>query len=134
MATKAKKTAKAEPVRETLAEFKGESQVTHITDGDREAWLSTTTGFTSLVKQLGADSIDVSEDGTRIFFYSGDEELASYRLSNSLQEEEPEPDDLLEMKHSLVFFKSWYPEESRWVNNCAKGQRRAKSSKAVSIR
>jgi hypothetical protein len=119
--------------RETLVTFENRSQVSHIIDPEKksEAWLTPTTNFTNLKNKLGADSVDVSEDGKRIFFYAGAEVVGDYRLANSLQGSTPA--ELVAEKHCLLFFESWYPAEKRWVLNCAKGTPRAKSANAVSI-
>lgn len=117
--------------RETLATFENRSQVSHITSEKGEAWLTPTTNFTNLKNKLGADSVDVSEDGKRIFFYAGQEIVGDYRLANSLKGSTPA--ELVKEKHCLLFFESWYPAEQRWVLNCAKGTPRQKSANAVSI-
>lgn len=119
--------------RETLTTFKGMNNVSHIVNSDNgtEAWLTPTTGFAALKNKLGADAIDVSEDGKRIYLYSGDELVGDYRLANSLQGSTPA--ELVKEKHALLFFESYYAAEDRWVLNCAKGTPRQKSANAVSI-
>ena len=41
--------------------------------------------------------------------------------------------ELVEQKHCLLFFESWYPAENRWVKQVAVGKPKEKSEKAVSI-
>ena len=114
-----------------LPEFEKRVNVDHIVDGDKQAWLTKPAGFTPTKNACGANYLDVTEDGKRVIFFNGNEEVDNYRLSNSLQGKTPE--ELTEMKHCLLFFESWYPAEKRWVKQVAKGTPREKSNKAVSI-
>ena len=122
--------------KETKAKFENRVNVDHITEIDaagnkREAYLTKPTGFTETKNSLGADGLDTNEEGTRLYFFSKEELVGDYRLSNNLKGKSPK--ELVEQKHCLLFFESWYPAENRWVKQVAVGKPKEKSDKAVSI-
>ena len=114
-----------------LPEFKNRVNVDHIVDNGKEAWLTKPEGFTATQNACGADWLDVTEDGKRVIFFKGEEEVDNYRLSNSLAGSTPE--ELIAKKHCLLFFETWYPAESRWVKQVAVGKPKKKSAKAIRI-
>ncbi len=122
--------------KETKTQFENRVNVDHITEIDaagnkREAYLTKPTGFTETKNSLGANKLDTNEDGSRLYFFSGEELVGDYRLSNNLKGSSPA--DLAEKKHLLLFFESWYPAESRWVKQVAVGKPKVVSEKAVNI-
>ena len=117
-------------VDEILPKFNGQVNVTHRKNEKGEGWLTTPREYGAERDSVGADTIDVSEDGKRFRFFDEDGVcVGDYRLCHTLEGKTPA--ELATMKTCLLFFKSWYPAESRWVNWVAKGTPKTKSKNAV---
>ncbi len=124
---------------ETLKTFENEVNVTKITqtleDGSkREAYLTSPSSYEDTKNRCGAELLDVSESGKVCLFFgknaNGDNvEVDSYVLSNNLKGLTPQ--QLIEKKHALLFFKSWFPAQKRWVKQVAERKAATVSKMAV---
>ena len=115
--------------REKVTNFNGKAVCDHITQKENdkvvaEAWLTTPSKYNDTKEKLGASNIGVTENGRFAFMDKEGVELESYRLSKDLQGLEPQ--ELIEKKHALLFFQSWFPKENRWVNNVAMASQKPK--------
>lgn len=103
--------------REMLKEFNNRVNVTKIISEDgKVSHLTGSVPYASEKHNCGAEFIDTYENATKHVFFFLDEdyfELRKYYLCQKLHGKTPE--ELAEMKHSLVFFESWNPNKGEWV-------------------
>ena len=97
--------------RENLNSFNGENNVTKITsDNGSVSYLTQSVSFANETYAKGADGLNTVENENKhvlFLFNSDDAEVGRYYLGQKLQGKTPE--QLVEMKHMLCFFKSWNP-------------------------
>lgn len=116
-----------EAKRETLATF-GEgaamrSNVTKIVNGDKVNYLTQSNSFESETNSLGAVALAGYHSDTKHVLFLFDEkgnEVKRYYIGKNLQA--LNDDELIEKRHSLVFFESWNPAKSQWVPCVGLGQ------------
>jgi hypothetical protein len=104
-------------VREMLNEYKGENNVTKVTgDNNQVSYLTQSVNFGDETYSLGATKLNTLENETKhvlFLFNPADAEVGRYYLGKKLQGKTP--DELIEMRHALCFFKSFNPETQSWV-------------------
>ena len=103
--------------RENISEFESRNNVSHIvSDNGSESWLTQSRTFADETNEIGACKLNTVENEKKhvLFLFNGkDAEVGRYYLGKKLQGKTPQ--QLVEMKHSLVFFESWNPQTSQWV-------------------
>lgn len=102
---------------EILDEFQGKTNVRHIVSNNgSECWLTQEISFADETCAKGACKLNTVENETKhvlFLFNNKDEEVGRYYIGKKLQGKTPE--QLVEIKHRLVFFESWNPESKSWV-------------------
>ena len=102
---------------EILSYFQGKENVRHIiSDNGNVSWLTQERSFADEAYAKGACKLNTLENETKhvlFLFNQNDEEVGRYYLGKKLQGKTPE--QLVEIKHGLVFFESWNPETKKWV-------------------
>ena len=103
--------------RENLNSYQGMNNVTKITsDNGSVSYLTQSISFGDEAYQTGACKLNTVENEKKhvlFLFNSADAEVGRYYLGKKLQGKSPA--ELVEMKHSLCFFKSFNPETESWV-------------------
>ena len=103
--------------RETISSYRGENNVTKITsDNGSVSYLTQSVSFGDEAYAKGACKLNTVENEKKhvlFLFNSADAEVGRYYLGKNLQGKTPQ--ELVEQKHTLCFFKSFNPETSSWV-------------------
>lgn len=109
--------------RETLASFQGRNNVTKVTnDNGAVSYLTQSQSFEEATNQMGAVSLNTFENEKKhvlFFFGSNQQEVGRLYMAQKLHGQTP--DQLIEQRHTLVFFESWNPEKQAWVPCVGKG-------------
>lgn len=102
---------------EILSLFQGKNNVRHISsDNGSVCWLTQERSFGDVVYEVGACGLNTVENEKKhvlFLFNDEDKEVGRYYIGKRLQGKTPE--QLVEIKHRLVFFESWNPESKSWV-------------------
>ena len=102
---------------EILNEFQGKRNVRHIiADNGTESFLTQGVSFADETIAKGACKLNTVENATKhilFLFNSNDEEVGRYYLGKRLQGMTPE--QLVELKESIIFLDSWDPDTKTWV-------------------
>lgn len=121
--------------RETLSTYNGQNNVTKITsDNGAVSYLTSSATFADEANRLGACKLNTVENEKKhvlFLFNAKDAEVGRYYLGNKLQGKTPA--ELVEMRHSLCFFKSYNPNTNEWVPCVGKGNGDNLAAKAVSF-
>jgi hypothetical protein len=121
--------------RETLNAYEGQNNVTRITnDNGSVSHLTQSIGFIDEAYAIGACKLNTLENEKKhvlFLFNSADAEVGRYYLGKKLQGKTPQ--ELVEMKHSLCFFKSFNPETEAWVPCVGLSNSENLAEKAVSF-
>ena len=103
--------------RENLNSYQGENNVTKITsDNGSISYLTQSVSFGDEAYAKGACGLATVENEKKhvlFLFNDAEAEVGRYYLGKKLQGKTPE--ELVEMKHTLCYFKSFNPETSSWV-------------------
>lgn len=103
--------------REIIEQFQGKDNVTHvITDNGVDTYLTQSHSFVDEANAKGASSLNTVENETKhalFLFNEKGQEVGRYYLGKKLQGKTPE--EIAELKHSIVVFESWNPDTKRWV-------------------
>lgn len=103
--------------RTEIPAFEGKNNVTKIVaDNGSISYLTQSTSFAAEAARLGACILNKFENATKhVFFLFNDQEVevGRYYLGQKLQGKSA--DELVQLRHSLVFFNSWNAEEKTWV-------------------
>ena len=103
--------------REILSNYQGETNVTKITsDNGNISYLTQSISFGDEAYAKGACGLNTVENENKhvlFLFNDSDAEVGRYYLGKKLQGKAPQ--ELVEMKHALCFFKSWNPDAETWV-------------------
>ena len=103
--------------RENISSYQGENNVTKITsDNGSVSYLTQSVSFGDEAYATGACKLNTVENEKKhvlFLFNSADAEVGRYYLGKKLQGKTPQ--ELVEMKHALCFFKSFNPESQSWV-------------------
>ena len=103
--------------RENISSYQGENNVTKITsDNGSVSYLTQSVSFGDEAYATGACKLNTVENEKKhvlFLFNSADAEVGRYYLGKKLQGKTPQ--ELVEQKHALCFFKSFNPETSSWV-------------------
>ena len=103
--------------RENISSYQGENNVTKITsDNGSMSYLTQSVSFGDEAYATGACKLNTVENEKKhvlFLFNSADAEVGRYYLGKKLQGKTPQ--ELVEMKHALCFFKSFNPESQSWV-------------------
>ena len=103
--------------RENISSYRGENNVTKITnDNGSVSYLTQSVSFGDEAYATGACKLNTVENEKKhvlFLFNSADAEVGRYYLGKKLQGKTPQ--ELVEMKHALCFFKSFNPESQSWV-------------------
>lgn len=111
-------------IRENLSSYQGQNNVSKLTNTDTGSisYLTSTTSFADEAYRLGASKLNSLESEKKHVFFlfnAQGAELGRYYMTKSLQGKTPQ--QLLEMRTCLVFFKSFNPNTNSWVPCVAKG-------------
>ena len=121
--------------RETLSAYNGQNNVTKITsDNGAVSYLTSSATFADEANKLGACKLNTVENEKKhvlFLFNSADAEVGRYYLGKKLQGKTPA--ELVEMRHSLCFFKSFNPNTNEWVPCVGEGKGDNLAAKAVSF-
>lgn len=121
--------------RETVNNFKGESNVTKITsDNGSVSYLTQSVSLSEEAYVIGATKLNTVETEKKhvlFLFNSADAEVGRYYLGKKLQGKTPA--QLAEIKHSLVIFKSFNPQTESWVPCVGLSTQEDLSRSAVSL-
>lgn len=121
--------------RENLSSFNGENNVTKISgDNGSVSYLTQSVSFGDETYATGACKLNTVENEKKhvlFLFNSADAEVGRYYLGKKLQGKTPQ--ELVEMKHSLCFFKSYNPETEAWVPCVGLSNSENLAEKAVSF-
>ena len=121
--------------RENLSSFNGENNVTKISgDNGSVSYLTQSVSFGDETNARGACKLNTVENEKKhvlFLFNSADAEVGRYYLGKKLQGKTPQ--ELVEMKHSLCFFKSYNPETKAWVPCVGLSNSENLAEKAVSF-
>ena len=121
--------------RENLSSFNGQNNVTKITgDNGSVSYLTQSVSFGDETYATGACKLNTVENEKKhvlFLFNDGDAEVGRYYLGKKLQGKTPQ--ELVEMKHSLCFFKSYNPETEAWVPCVGLSNSENLAEKAVSF-
>ena len=103
--------------RENLATFKNENNVTKVTsDNGNTSYLTQSVSFAEEANRLGAAGlVPIETEKKHVLFLVNKEgaEVSRYYLCKNLQG--TSADELIENRHSLIFFKSYDPNAGSWV-------------------
>ena len=121
--------------RENLNSYQGENNVTKITgDNGSVSYLTQSISFGDEAYQTGACKLNTVENEKKhvlFLFNSVDAEVGRYYLGKKLQGKTPQ--ELVEQKHALCFFKSFNPETQSWVPCVGLSNSENLAEKAVSF-
>ncbi len=121
--------------RENLSTFENRVNVTKVTsDNGQVSYLTPTTAFTQKAYDLGASKVNTFENEKKhvlFFFNNSDAEVGRAYLGKRLHGKKPE--ELVAMKHSLLFFESWNPEKKAWIPCVGLGASEDLAAKAVAL-
>ena len=111
------------------------NNVTKITsDNGSVSYLTQSVNFGDETYATGACKLNTVENEKKhvlFLFNSADAEVGRYYLGKKLQGKSPA--ELVEMKHSLCFFKSFNPESQAWVPCVGLSNSENLAEKAVSF-
>ena len=103
--------------KETLSSYHGKENVTHfVLNNGTECWLTQERSFEDEANANGACKLNTIENEKKhvlFLFDSNNKEVGRYYLGKKLQGKTPE--QLVGIKHSLVFFESWNTATKTWV-------------------
>jgi len=103
--------------KETLSSYQGRGSVIHyVLNNGTEFWNTQEWSFEDEAYAKGACKLNTVENEKKhvlFLFDSNDKEVGRYYLGKKLQGKTPE--QLVEIKHNLVFFESWNTETKSWV-------------------
>lgn len=121
--------------RENLSTFQGVANVTKVTsDNGAVSYLTQSSTFADETNRLAACKLNTVENDKKhvlFLFNNADAEVGRYYLGKKLQGKTPA--QLVEMKHSLCFFKSFNPNTQEWVPCVGEGKGDNLASSAVSF-
>jgi hypothetical protein len=129
--------------REILSSYQGENNVTKVTgDNGSISYLTQSISFAEEANATGASKLNTVENEKKhvlFMFNSADAETGRYYLGKKLQG--MTPDELVEKRHMLCFFKSWNPNVTNaegkviggWVPCVGLSSQESLAAKAVSF-
>jgi hypothetical protein len=121
--------------RENLNSYQGQINVTNITDdAGSVSYLTQSVSFGDEAYATGACKLNTIENEKKhvLFLFNGaDAEVGRYYLGKKLQGKTPA--ELVEMKHTLCFFKSWNPATESWVPCVGQASQEDLSKSAVAF-
>ena len=127
-----------EAIREQLTSFEGQNNVSKIVNPETNAvsYLTQSVSFGDETYALGACKLNTRENTKNnkhvlFLFNASDAEVGRYYMCKSVQGKTPE--ELVEMKHTLLFFKSWNPTEKNWVPCVSMGSQDNAAKDAVAF-
>ena len=112
-----------EATRTTVAEFKGRNNVTEIINGNKVNYLTPSVSFEQETNNIGATQLASYHSDTKHVLFMFDDKGAErkrYYIGKNLQG--MSDDELIDKRHSLVFFESWNPAKEQWVPSVGLGQ------------
>lgn len=121
--------------REILSSYQGENNVTKVTgDNGSISYLTQSISFAEEANAIGASKLNTVENENKhvlFMFNASDAEVGRFYLGKKLQGKTPQ--ELVEMRHMLCFFKSWNPNTNNWVPCVGLSSQESLAAKAVSF-